>query len=64
MAEKFVFFDGKKFGWDGEEYDAQDKAAAVEKEYRDNGFEVERLTENAKTLLYTRRVVTEIVLDG
>lgn len=64
MAEKFVFFDGKKFGWDGEEYDTEDKAGAVEKDYRDKGFDVEKLTENGKTLLYTRRVVTEIVVDG
>lgn len=60
---KAHFFDGKKFMWDGEEYDDEEKAGAVEKEYAEKGFEVQSLRENGKVYLYTRRVVTEIVLD-
>jgi hypothetical protein len=60
---KARFFDGKKFMWDGQEYDDEDKAGSVEKEYAEKGFEVQTLRENGKVFLYTRRVVTEIVLD-
>lgn len=60
---KARFFDGKKFMWDGQEYEDEDKASSVEKEYAKKGFEVQALRENGKVFLYTRRVVTEIVLD-
>lgn len=60
---KARFFDGKKFMWDGEEYDDEEKARAKEKEYTEKGFEVQSLQEDGKIFLYTRRVVTEIVLE-
>lgn len=60
---KARFFEGKKFMWDGEEYGDEEKAGSVEKEYAEKGFEVRSCRENGKVLLYTRRVVTEIVLD-
>jgi len=63
MAEKTRFFEGKKFLWDGEEYDNKKKASVAEREYSEKGFEVQMCSEDGKVLLYTRRVVTEIVLD-
>lgn len=60
---KARFFDGKKFMWDGLEYDDDEKADSVEKEYAEKGFEVQAVHEDGKVFLYTRRVVTEIVLD-
>jgi hypothetical protein len=60
---KARFFDGKKFMWDGVEYDDDEEASSVEKEYAEKGFEVQTLSEEGKIFLYTRRVVTEIVLD-
>ncbi|MBL7152669.1 MAG: hypothetical protein ISS79_03065 [Phycisphaerae bacterium] len=63
MAEQARFFDGKKFMWDGEEYENKAKAGAVEKEYIEKGFEVHLCNEDGKAILYTRRVVTEIVLE-
>ena len=63
MADKIRFFEGKKFLWDGEEYDNKEKARSVEKKYSEKGFEVRMWREDGKVLLYTRRVVTEIVLD-
>ena len=63
MAEKVRFFDGKKFMWDGLEYESEEKSRSVQKEYAEKGFEVRACRENGKVLLYTRRVVTEIVLD-
>lgn len=63
MAEQARFFDGKKFMWDGEEYESEKKANATQKQYRENGFEVQMCHDDGNVLLYTRRVVTEIVLD-
>jgi len=60
---KARFFDGKKFMWDGQEYDDEKKAGEVEKNYAEKGFEVQSLREDGKVFLYTRRIVTEIVLD-
>jgi hypothetical protein len=64
MAEKIRFFEGKKFLWDGEEYDDKKTAESVQKDYSEKGFEVRMLPEDEKVLLYTRRVVTEVVVDG
>jgi len=63
MAERARFFDGKKFMWDAEQYDDERKAAEVEKQYREKGFAVQRCSEDGKVLLYTRRVVTEVVVE-
>jgi len=62
MAEKVRFFDGKKFMWDGLEYD-DEKAGSVEKEYAEKGFEVQSCREDGKVFLYTRRLVTEVVVE-
>ena len=63
MAERARFFEGKKFMWDGVEYDDKKKAQEAEKQYIEGGFEVRSCSEDEKMLLYTRRVVTEIVLE-
>ena len=63
MADRARFFDGKKYMWDGQEYDDQKKAREVEKEYREKGFDVQSCSEAGKILLYTRRIVTEIVVE-
>lgn len=62
MADRARFFDGKKYMWDGQEYDSKKKAKEVEKEYREKGFDVQSCSEDKKILLYTRRIVTEIVV--
>jgi hypothetical protein len=61
MAVKAHFFDGKKYMWDGQEYEDKKKVGEVEKEYREKGFDVRSLSEDDKILVYTRRVVTEVV---
>ena len=64
MSDQVCLCEGKKFMWDGAEYDSDDQAAAKEKEYAEKGFEVRTVRKGGKVFLYTRRVVTEIVLDG
>ena len=64
MADQAYYEESKKFMWDGEEYNSDDQAATKEKEYAEKGFEVRTVRKGGKVFLYTRRVVTEIVLDG
>jgi hypothetical protein len=64
MALVARIIDDKKFMWDGIEYEDEAKAKAAEKEYQSNNFETRILIEDGKILLFSRRVVTEIVLDG
>jgi hypothetical protein len=56
--------DGKKFMWDGRVYENIQDAQKFVQEYEGNNFEVRMLQEEGKYLLYTRRVVKEIVLEG
>jgi len=64
MAEQARFFDGKKYMWDGEEYDSENKAKDAQKKYEENGFDVELYRDDeGKVFIYTRRVVAEIVLE-
>jgi len=63
MPENIKYFEGRKFLWDGEEYESEEKARSVEKEYAEKGFEVSLLRESEKALLYTRRVGAEVVVD-
>jgi hypothetical protein len=63
MAERARLFEGKKYMWDGQEYDNEEQASLVEKQYTEKGFEVQMWREDGKVLIYTRRIVTEIVLE-
>lgn len=63
MALRSQWFDSKKYMWDGQEYENKKKAGEVEKEYREKGFDVQSCKEDGKILLFTRRVVTEVVVE-
>jgi hypothetical protein len=64
MPDLSKIINGKKVMWDGLVYDTEKEAQEVKKTYEDDNFEVEMVKEEEKYLLYTRRVVTEIVLEG
>jgi hypothetical protein len=64
MALVSRIIDDKKFMWDGVEYASEDEAKVAEKEYLDNNFEVRLVREDGKLQVFTRRVVTEIVVEG
>jgi ribosomal protein L34 len=53
-----------KFMWDGEVYESTSDAEEKKKSYEEKGFETRMFSEEGKYLLYTRREVKEIVLDG
>ena len=55
--------DGKKFMWDKGNYSTKEEAHEKMAQYEKGGFEVKCVEENGKYLVYTRRLVTEIVLE-
>ena len=64
MPDLSKIIDGKKFMWDGEVYESDNQAQEVKKKYEDDNFEAELIQEESQYLVYSRRVVTEIVLEG
>jgi hypothetical protein len=48
--------DGKKFMWDGAEYQTRAQASQAMEAYASEGFEVKMFTEEDKFLVYSRRV--------
>ncbi|MGB6867673.1 MAG: hypothetical protein WBE11_18470, partial [Candidatus Aminicenantaceae bacterium] len=55
--------DGKKFMWDKGEYSTEEEAMEKMAQYEKEGFETQLVKEENKYLVYTRRVVTEIILE-
>ena len=68
MEEQFVesvkIFDGKKYMWDGEIYATAKEYQEVLNKYTDDGFETKLVEEEGKYHLFTRRIVTEVVVEG
>ena len=64
MPDSSRIINGKKFMWDGVVYESKEKAQEVMEKYQKDHFKVELIEEEEQYLLYTRRVVTEIVLEG
>jgi hypothetical protein len=53
--------DGKKFMWDGETYDSREQAVRAAESYKGENFETEIEEDEGKFLVYSRRVVKEVV---
>lgn len=64
MVDKAYFEETKKFMWDGEEYETDKAATTVAQGYEAKGFEVRKIPLKGKVYLYTRREVTEVVVEG
>lgn len=64
MPKNYIVIDGKKYMWDGETYPGEKEAEEAKKKYEEEGFEVKTVTEEGQIAVYTRREVTEIVLEG
>lgn len=62
--ESVRFVDGHKFMWDGLVYDTEVEAQAKAQEYAARGFEVKPFQQEGEYLVYTRRAVTEVVVEG
>ncbi len=57
-----LLHDGKKFLWDGSLYATREEASPVEESYRKNNFEVHVTEEEGKFLIYTRKVIKEVIM--
>ena len=64
MPNESKIINGKKVMWDGVVYETEKEAQDLKQKYESDKFEVELVEEEQKFLLYTRRVVTEIVVEG
>lgn len=53
--------DGKKFMWDGQPYNSDEDAVQAADSYQKENFEVRILADGGKFLVYTRRLVKEVV---
>jgi hypothetical protein len=63
MPASSRLIEGKKFMWDGVVYKSEEEAREVEEKYKKDGFQVGYIEEDNQYLLYTRRVVTQIVVE-
>jgi len=63
MTNRADKIDGKKFMWDKGNYSTEIEAKEKIKKYEKDGFETRLVEEDGKYLVYTRRVVTEIILE-
>jgi len=64
MVDTALYEETKKFMWDGQEYETKKAATAAAQGYENKGFELRTVLQEDKVFLYTRRVVTEVVVDG
>lgn len=51
-------FDGRTFLWDGRDHVDEAAVRAAADEYERKGFEVKKVSDEGRTLLYTRRTVS------
>jgi len=63
MPKSAERIDGKKFMWDKGNYSTEPEAIEKMAKYEKDGFETRLVKEKDKFLVYTRRIVTEIVLE-
>jgi hypothetical protein len=59
-----VLIDGKKFLWDGQVFATSEDAARQSETYKKDNFDVQMVEVSGSYLLYTRRVVKEIVVTA
>ncbi|MBN2493756.1 MAG: hypothetical protein JXR96_04110 [Deltaproteobacteria bacterium] len=62
--ESVRFFEDEKFMWDGEIYETRDAAEARRKEYEAENFQTQVVEAENAYLVYSRRVVKEVVVEG
>jgi len=63
-VRKSIVVDNRKYMWNGVEYANGGEADAAAEKYEAARFEIHRIAENGAVYLFTRRVVTEIKVEG
>ena len=64
VEPKAYRIDGKKFMWDGRDYDGGEEAEKAREEYEKEGFETRIVSEDDTVRVCTRRLVSQIELTG
>ncbi len=62
--ENVKIIDGKKFMWDGINYESESAAKENVDKYSKDGFETKLIEEDGKYFVYSRRVAAEIKIVG
>jgi hypothetical protein len=57
-------FDGMKFMWDSKDYENAEDAGKAKEAYEQDHFQTRILEEDGKFHVYTRRVVSEVAVEG
>ena len=60
--DRSIVVDGKKFLWDGRVFESYEEASQQAEAYKNENFEVHPAEQGGKHLVYTRRVVKEVVV--
>ena len=60
--DRALVVEGKKFLWDGQLFDAHEDASRQAEAYKDDKFEVHLVEQGGKHLVYSRRLVKEVVV--
>jgi hypothetical protein len=64
MPEISRKINGKKYMWDGTINEKEEDARNFLESYKSDNFETELVTEDGKFLVYTRRIVSDVVIEG
>jgi hypothetical protein len=64
MPDASKIINGKKYMWNNVVYESKKEAQELMEKYKKDDFEVELIEEEKQYLLYTRRHVTEVVVEG
>lgn len=59
-----VTIDAKKLLWDGRLFETKDEASVAAESYKNDNFEVQMVQVGGTYLIYTRRVVKEVVVTA
>ena len=60
--DRSIVVEGKKFLWDGRHFETHDDASIQAEAYKNDDFEVQMVEDHGKHLVYTRRLVREVVV--
>ena len=62
--DNFKIIEDKKYMWDGEDYESEAAALENKSKYEKDDFQAKLIMEEGKIFVYTRRVVTDIIVKG
>jgi hypothetical protein len=63
-VDNIIFVEGKKYIWDSKTYDNSKSAQDQAESYKRDDFEVQVVDREGVFLVYSRRVVKDVVVEG